>query len=330
MAILATQKVLTLDYWKIAEDLEEGDIVFDRHGKPVRIKLVQKYRSDNCYAVYFDDGLSVKGDLNLRLPLENEKYRKRVQQYKGQKKFRRPVAIKSVEELLKTPLRGRENRHEYTVPTASELKLPTQELPVPPFVFGFWFFNRKLNDMLCAPPGYDEFVHRKFKEAGYKIIDKNKIPNGQRRFVTQPTVRSHLVPNIPTSIPENYLLASSEQRLELLRGIIHAKSRQYNETKDRFRITFRNKLDAKQIQYLAESLGCKTALTERENNWGFTLFIKTRLRLIENQVSPNLKVRQQWRYVDEISMLKPQTCIYIETDGPDGSFLVGEGFIACH
>jgi hypothetical protein len=29
MAILATEKVLTLDYWKMAGDLQVGDIVFN-------------------------------------------------------------------------------------------------------------------------------------------------------------------------------------------------------------------------------------------------------------------------------------------------------------
>jgi hypothetical protein len=330
MAILATQRVLTLDYWKLANDITESDIVFDRHGKPVRVKLVQKYRSEDCYAVYFDDGLSIKGDLNLKLPLENEKYRKRTYEYKGQKKFKRPVSVKSLETLRDLPLRVRGKIHEYTVPTAGALQLPTQELPVPPFVFGFWFFNKNPDDIMVPPDGYAEFVHRKFKDAGYKIIKKNKTTHGRYRFITKPTVRSHLVPKVPTSIPENYLLASVEQRLDLLRGIIHSRSRQYNERQDRFRITLLNELAIKQIQWLAESLGCKTTLRYDKYLKNFVLRIKTKLRLIENQLSPNIKIRQQWRYVNEIVPIEAQNCVHIETDGPDGSFLVGEGFIACH
>ena len=45
MAILATEKVLTLDYWKRAGSLVEGDYVFDRNGKIVRVKLVQNYQA---------------------------------------------------------------------------------------------------------------------------------------------------------------------------------------------------------------------------------------------------------------------------------------------
>ena len=36
MAILATQKILTLDYWKRAHDLKAGDYVFDKDGKYIR------------------------------------------------------------------------------------------------------------------------------------------------------------------------------------------------------------------------------------------------------------------------------------------------------
>ena len=326
MAILATQKVLTHDYWKIAEDLTPGDIVFDRNGKPVKVKLVQSYRSDNCYRVFFDDGLMVAGDTNLRLPVESEKYRKRLHEYKGRKKFKRPLDIKSVEELLDLPLRKRENRREYSVPTAGPLKFPEQTLPVPPFIFGFWFYNHKADDVMYPPLGCEEFVFKKLKACGYKIIKKGHSHNGQTKFITEPSIRSHLAPLVPTKIPNNYLLASEEQRLDLLRGIMHAKSRQYNMAKDRFRITTRNKIDAKQIQYLAESLGCKTKLEEYKGQ--FTLFIKTRLRLIENQISPNIKVRQQWRFVDSIEPVKPQNCIHIETEGADNNILVGEGFVA--
>lgn len=326
MAILATQRVLTHDYWKIAEDITPGDIVFDRHGKPVKVKLVQSYRSDNCYRVFFDDGLVVAGDTNLRLPVESEKYRKRLQEYKGRKKFKRPLSLKTIEELLTLPLRKRENRREYSMPTAGALCFPEQTLPVPPFVFGFWFYNHKAKDIMYPPPGYEDFVFKKLRAAGYRIVKKGHSHNGQTKFITEPAIRAHLAPLIPTKIPNNYLLASAEQRLDLLRGIIHAKSRQYNQRTDRFRITAPNKLDAKQIQYLAESLGCKTKLSKERS--GFTVFIKTRLRLIENQVSPTIKVRQQWRFVDSIEPVKPQNCVYIETEGADNSILVGEGFVA--
>ena len=78
MAILATEKVLTLDWWKPADKLEVGDYVFDKDGKIVQIKLIQQYYSENCKRVTFNDHLSVAGDDKLNFMVEDLKYRHRL------------------------------------------------------------------------------------------------------------------------------------------------------------------------------------------------------------------------------------------------------------
>ena len=322
MAILATEKVLTNDYWKMAEDLRVGDVLFNRLGKPVTIKIIQKYRALRCFEVQFNDKLTVAGDEHLKLPLENEKYRKRVDSYKGKRKFTRPLSPTPLGKLIDTPLIRRENRKEYSVPTTGPLQLAYQDLPVHPFVFGFWFFNRRHDGALISPVGFEEFLETKLKECGY-------IPTKKHRFTTKPTVSSHLAPNIPYKIPNNYLLASESQRQELLSGIFHSKPRQYNPRLDTFRFSNKSKMFTSQVQYLAESLGCKTQMLYDETKRYYTVFIKTKLPLLYGQTPKPIKVRQEWRLVSDVYEINPQSCIHIETDGPDNSFLVGEGFIPC-
>jgi hypothetical protein len=176
----------------------------------------------------------------------------------------------------------------------------------------------------------DAGVKKKFKDAGYQLTEKWHLANGRTTFLVNPSIRTHLLPNIPTSIPNNYLLSSAEQRLELLSGIMHAKRGLYNQKLDRFRLTDKNKLVIKQIQYLAESLGAKTQLDYREDLKEFNLFIKTKHKLLENQTPKPVKVRQHWRLITDVYEIEPQGCVHIETDSQDGTFLVGEGFIACH
>ena len=330
MAILATQRVLTLDYWKMACDVRAGDILFDRLGNPVTVTLVQEYRAQTCYMVVFNDGLSVRGDDKLILPLEDERYRKRLRAYKQKLKFTRPLKQWTVDELLEKPLTGRENRKLYSVPTTAPLKLPTQPLPVPPFVFGFWFFNHRKDQTMQAPSQHTEFVDEKFKDAGYRVIKTQPRSATEPRFRTSPTVQQHLAPFIPTKIPNNYLLASPEQRQELLMGILHARKNRYIKKHDRFQFTSHHELLAKQVQMLAESLGCKTTLNYKPTEQKFVLSIKTRLKLMEEQTPKTIKLRQNYRFVMDIQEIQPQACVHIRTDGPDGSFLVGEGFIACH
>jgi len=79
---------------------------------------------------------------------------------------------------------------------------------------------------------------------------------------------------------------------------------------------------------LIESLGNHTSCMEQKPG-SYTVFFKTRLRLVENQVSPPIKVHLGRRFIKKIIPIAPQSCVHIETDGVDKSFLVGEGFISC-
>lgn len=322
MAILATEKVLTLDYWKRAGDLRVGDIVFDHLGNPTRIKLVQQYRAARCYEVQFNDNLTLAGDEHLAFPVESENYRKQARKYKGTKRFRRKLAPTNIGKLLTLPLTGRENRKEFSVPTTGAIQLAHQDLPVPPFVFGFWFFNRHVDQTMTPPPEFKDFVLDKFKDCGY-------TPTKKTRFVTTPSVFSHLAPTIPYKIPNNYLLASPEQRQELLSGIMCSKPRKYNKQSGTFRFTSKNKTIAQQVQYLSESLGCKTSVIFDDIKHYYTVFIRTKLLLVPGQTLKTIKVRQMWRLIADIYEITPQACVHIETDGENSTFLAGEGFIAC-
>jgi len=327
MAILSNEKVLTLDYWKRASHLQVGDYVFNKDGKLVKVKLVQEYRSEDCYEVMFDDYLTVSGDKHLAFALETPKYRKRIHEYKGIQRFRRPLARMYADDLLERGLKDARSRHLYSLPTTKPLEFPAQDLPVPPFLFGFWFFNRRANKAMAAPRGKATEIHQKFKDHGYKIVLGAKVPTGEQEFRVSPSIESQLAPHIPTKIPNNYLLASPTQRLELLQGIMHAKSRQYSPTRDIFRFAAFNYPTITMLQGLVESLGCRTNTKHDEYYNNYTLFFKTHHRLVENQVSPPVKVHHARRFITSITPIAAQLCVHIETEDADNTILVGEGFI---
>ena len=328
MAILANEKVLTLDYWKPASKLQVGDYVFDRNGLIVQVKLVQEYRASECFEVTFNDHLRMAGDNKLGFLVETPKYRKRTYEYKHVQPFRRPLKRFTTEGLDLLELKDDRNRHIFSVPTAKPLTLPHQDLPVPPFIFGFWFFNQRAHGKLAAPPNTSEFVHEKFRDHGYKVQLGRLINTGEHEFDTIPSVRSQLIPNPPTKIPENYLLASAEQRTELLSGILYAKSRQYSKSNDKFRITSYHYGTILQLQGLVESLGHRSTVIYDDTYRYYTIYFKSRTKLTQEQNSPKVRVHQARRYVTKISSIPAQMCVHIETTAPDNTILVGEGFIA--
>jgi hypothetical protein len=236
----------------------------------------------------------------------------------------------TIEHLLTQPLtQRRDGRSSFSIPTTQPLELPYQDLPVPPFLFGFWFINHKAKGHMVFPKGQEKFITEKFRDYGYKVIPGERHPNGERQFVTYPAISSQLFPPNPIKIPNNYLLASYEQRLELLSGLIHGKSRQYSAKKDKFRLTHAHYPTVIGIVGLIESLGNQSQVEHNVRTNNYTLYFKTRLRLIEGQVSPPVKVHLGRRFIKRIEPLAPQLCVHIETDGKDNSFLVGEGFITC-
>ena len=330
MAILATQRVLTHDYWKLAKDLVPGDYVFDRHGKPVQVTLVQPIQAQACYEVTFNDYLTISGDERLSLPLEDRRYRYRSDARKGLNAFRRPLKTKSIAQLLESPLVDYRNRKKYSVPASSPIQLPYQDLPVPPFVFGFWFFGRQRRGDMLPSKGNGDFVKEKFKDYGYQPRDRAIRPSGERGITCKPTVISHLVPNIPVYIPENYLLSEESQRFELLQGILCTTTAKYHEKTKTYRVVQRSKRLIYSIQYLADSLGCKTEMRQSDISGQYILRIQTKQQLLPTKQQPSKAKHTARRFVKEITPLPAQMCTHIETDGDDPTILVGEGFIACH
>jgi len=321
MAIAINQRVLTLELWKLASELKVGDWVFNSDGKPVQIKLVQHFVSQDCYEVLFDDHLTVCGDNHLAFRLETQKYRNRLHTYKGVHKFRRPLKQFSV-------LEAQEWKDRLSLPTTKPISFPHQPLAVPPFIFGFWFFNRRYNQTMIPPPGMSEFVHQKFKDAGYRVTTHRKMKTGEYEFRCHPSIESQFFASIPRNIPNNYLFCDAEQRIELLSGIVHGKSRQYRPDNDWFVFTTRNYAHSGQVRFIIESLGSKTHTKEHNQDKRREMFYQSRIRLIENQVSKPIKIQYGRRYIQQITPIAPQSCVHIEIDDANNTMLVGEGFIS--
>ena len=329
MAIIATTKVLTHNNWKFASKIEVGDYLFDKDGQPTKVIRVQEYYAQDCYRVTLCDGITISGDKNLTFPTENPKYRKRICEYKGVQKFRRPLKLLSIKDLLELPLTVKSGAKSYSIPSTKAIALPTQDLPVHPFVFGFWFFNRNINNQINIPKEHKDVVIQKFKDAGYKIVHWRCKKTHRRVYSTEPRVEMQLIARIPIRIPQNFLLASPEQRIALLSGILYSKRKQYNPASDTFRITNRTSAVMRQVQGLVESLGIKTNLSYRQDANEYTLTFRSKILLMDHQVPTKIKVHQARRYIEFIKKIEPQMCVHIETQGADKSFLVEEGFISC-
>ena len=234
----------------------------------------------------------------------------------------------AVSELLDLPLVNKNNRKCYSVPTVKALQYPHQDLPVPPFVFGYWFYAYRASKNFWTTSPNTEMILEKFHNHGY-LVTKHKLQdNGRQVFSCKPRVESHLQGNLPNKIPNNYLFSSEEQRIELLSGIMCAKIAQYKPKDDEFQFSSKNFGEVTRIQGLVESLGSRTRIFFASSISCYTLYFKTHIKLVANQASPPVKVHKARRYVKQITQIAPQSCVHVETSGVDNTILVGEGFIS--
>lgn len=149
-------------------------------------------------------------------------------------------------------------------------------------------------------------------------------------FDATPTVTSHLAPLIPTKIPENYLFSQQDQRFELLQGILCSSAAIYHEKTKTYRVYQYRRTLIYAIQYLADSIGCKTEMKQSDISGRYILYIKTKRHLLPLTQQLTKAKHTARRFVVSIDQIRAQQCVHIETDGQDNTILVGEGFIACH
>lgn len=325
MALVASTSIPTPNEWVRLDMLNKEHVVFDQLGQPAHIKTTQHYTPAECYEVEFDDGLTVQGDKNLTLLLQDKKWRDRFGEYanlkdrKMHRGMKRPLIRMTVEELYTNGIHYKDGRLNYSVPNCLPVQYPSRDLPVPPYVFGVWFAsltpkgrlwlrNKPLNKMQSIFRSYGHFISTK------------KHKNGLTMFDIRPSVRDSFLfagRDIPTSIPFYYLDSNTSQRAELLEGLIDGGFIKKYKNSNLHVAQDANYHLMRKIQGLVESFGIKTTLHTPNQTSSYAL----KFRLDGNFPAIYGKNR---RFVTKITKIPPEPCVLLDTGT---QFLVGEGFI---
>ena len=232
------EPVLTRNGWKNHGDLVVGDEVIAPSGEFVKVIYVHSKGVANR-VVKFADGSEVKCHENHLWAVN----------YRNTRSNEYSVKVRSVSEMEKnhvTYQSGAEHgRSKYTLIKREPVKGEHKDLAVPPYVMGAWLGDGSTTKgQICAHP--DDIATldkcRKFYPDGSewehkdtKVITRsfiglaNDLTEYNMCFQRKDTPRKH--------IPEEYLTASLEQRLELLAGLLDTDG-YIDKTKDHVRCVF--------------------------------------------------------------------------------------------
>lgn len=290
MGIDARLPLPTTAGWLPAGQLQAGDEIFSYTGYPVKVVSIQRYTPAACYKIWLKDGLTLVVDARTGIPVFDRSSKTSIRRwgrmaYRGEDCYIRPLGP----ETILTWKYGR-----CRIPVCQPLRPPHRNLPVDPYEFARWMF------------------------------DRSEKRRRNRTDITRELIERY--PTIPTHIPEEYLLASFEQRLAFLRGILSVRKAFRKETLN-FKIEVPDHILARQIQNLVESFGIQSNIRHAKSRTRYQVCFRTIIRLCENQLLPEKLYELEYRRIMKLEKIPPRECVYIKTDDPNNTILVSEGYL---
>lgn len=231
-AIPDTTMIPTPSGWKKANEIQVGDYIFDRTGKPTRVLGVYpQSEKKRVYRVHFKSG-RVAECCNEHLwsyySNKNDKYPNK-------------LITTTLSELMKNPLglRAANGGYRWSVPICEPVNYPKKSYSIDPYVMGLILgdgsFRYTENQKDFCFSSNDEFLVQEITtRMGYKCYKKNSQFNYNWSFKLQKGTHKNVwVEDILASypslwktksetkfIPSDYLLGSVEQRYDLLAGLL--------------------------------------------------------------------------------------------------------------
>jgi hypothetical protein len=188
--------------------------------------------------------------------------------------------IRTTDEIVGTLTYGKRGDRNHSIPVTGALALPTLALPIDPYVLGFWLGDGSSADATVtigtddAPEILERLAARGAPVtgpvrqardggcAGYPLAGAPAIPGPHGTLISQGSLYSKLkVLGVLRNkhVPSQYLRASVEQRLDLLRGLMDSDG---STGTGHVEFTNTKRVLADAVVELARSLGQKPVLGE--------------------------------------------------------------------
>lgn len=333
--------ILTSKGWKTMETLKVGDKVFDKDGNLCSITVKSEIHHNPCYKIKFDNAESIVSDIDHRWLVSfklNKPTKKNQDGYKHQ-------VMTTIE--LKTYLDSIEKRTTQNIPkilNAKPLNIEKTNLPLDPYVLGVWLGDGSKSCGIITQ-ATNSPLWEELKSRGYEF-GENLNHNPERAgtdmrtiYNISPILKSLGVLN-NKHIPEQYLLASYEDRLNLLRGLMDTDG-YYHTKRKRFVMTTSFDWQMEGMKQLLSSLGCKVSVFREIHkcdgkefpgwNINFTTD-KFNPFLIRNQEIGTISIKDNNSFrniesIEEVEMV-PTQCIAVNS--PSHTYLAGHSLIVTH
>lgn len=343
----------TPDGWTTMGKVQVGDLLIDESGKPTVVTMKSAVEYETAYRVHFNDGTSVvTHDKHQWLAVDMYK---KEQYFTGRIGRKGPRTGKPVDwrdhwdQHTKTTTRemyenlrfGKRGDLRWRIPVNSALDMPAKDLPIDPYILGYWLGDGNSADgRICIHRDDYEDIKDLLGEHSYQAHSQKPhlymvLPDGLRRQLRELGLLGN------KHVPMMYLRSSIEQRRELVRGLMDSDG--YRTHSTNCEISLSDPVLADGVVELFRSLGLKTtrninrsflngeAKKDRHRircSFDFHPFHLPRYE--EIPIPDNQRSRLTAKTVVNIEKLGPQEMQCVEVDSPHHLYLCGDGFTPTH
>lgn len=346
--------IATPSGWTTMGELRVGDQVFDEEGRPTSVTYVSPVRTLDTFRVTFSDGsiIYASGDhlwntLDFKT-IGRHRNKEKITDYRN---LWHLSETRDTYELRDTPIHNGYRNH--YIPINQPLALPTADLPLDPYVFGVWLGDGYSHCASQITMGMTKLhVPGEFAKRGYQMSIAQRLENKfvysfARQGVTQALKKMGMKNN--KHIPMQYLRASYQQRLDLLRGLMdtdgfYLKSSRGKNTTG-VGVDFMDEQLAEGTVELVRSLGARCSISKERTylngedvgprwrmvfNPTFDPFTPGSHKSLQRPEAGAQQSRRTVRTIVSVEEVEPRPSLCIAVDSPRHLYLAGRDMIPTH
>lgn len=336
--------ILTSNGWRTMADIEVGDFVFSPNGKPTRVtNITEVMENRSCYEVLFSNGATIVADAEHQWLTQTAKHRK----------YGATPEVFTTQEIFESVyVNGRKN---HSVSVSDEVEFPEANLPIDPYIFGYWLGDGHSWSNAIAVHCEDfHNLKTQLDKAGYYYTVNKTQTTYAVTFSSQPIVRGGDTRNKAGSkanlrslgvlqnkhIPEVYLTASPDQRKALLAGLLDSDG-SVSKKVGRVEFGVTRKRLAEDFVKLVQSLGIVSFTTEKrvkgkisETSIAYSIQFKSHFnpfRLERKAIffRPRKSVSTKY-FISKVTPVESVPVRCIEVEDASHMYLAGERLIPTH
>lgn len=353
-------QVLEIEKVKL-EDIQLGDYIIDKDGKPTKVIELHPIIFDDVYEVEFEDGSIVKcnGD-HLWYVYDFSKKAC----YSRERQIQDTYVWPTKDMIGNLMFRPDKPRYRFATPINSPIELSEKNLELEPYILGLWLGDgfKKRREIACDKQDIEEEINILYdlnknnwtfeakdtdwlEDSNYDYIvighSEDDLTKKPRKF-TELLKELNIYGN--KHIPDVYMNASYEQRMELLRGLFDSDG--YCSKQGEFEFGQKEEKLAYDVYYLLRSLGFKCKITKNDDiitkagkkTYSYSVIgfaSKTqslfKLKRKHDRQHEKFAIKSKYKAIKEIrktNIKKAMRCITV--DNESGTFIIGDDMTVTH